>query len=568
MKKRSVFYPIIIIINSMFIMLAATYAFTIGGFFREEKAAFVLSRKQMVSNYVNRAETTFSSIEGHMLEIQTMLTRVESVNWLRSSDSSERKVEERKYYELFSQKAHSVEGMDIIFLIDTEGKTSVWAYGDDLASSAKMEFRGYLEEKSDEISNYFSYNWQPYKLGEDQYYLKLYKVSGFMVGALCLESRFADEILGQEENVHSRYLKNSDGEIVFSFGPGDANEKSGEKHLLKGAFRIEQPMPVADLLLCVSFKDNVLEYLRSVVVIIAIFTGAVYLIVDYMFIRYLKKKLLNPITELSKGAEQIIGGNYNYVTKENGEGEVLVLQKAFNNAMQSVVQLRIDTYEYELKQKEQELLRLRQQLRPHFYLNALAVVKGMAFQRKMEEIQSYIDALTIHIRYLLNNERTQISLQQEFDHIENYVNMQRICFPGKITAFLDLDERIRDMMIPYLLLHTIAENAFKHGRGKNNNLMFTLSARKVEDEDFSGVLIEYEDAGTGFTEEFLKDFAKNEPKEGEHLGLNNLKQTLSIYYGQKVAEPIRIMNVNPSGARIEIRIPTDSADPDAANIDK
>lgn len=554
MKNRSVFFSIIILINSMFVILAATYAITIGGFFREEKAAFVLSRQQMVANYVNTAGNTFSSIDVHLSEIQTMLTKGESVARLRSRLSSERIIEGRRYYETLSQKAHTVDGIDIIFIMDTEGGVSVWAYGDNLPSLAKVNFREYIEKKEDLVSDPLSYEWQAGRLGDNEYYYKLYKASGFLAGVFCLEDRFSKEIVVQEGDIQSRSLKNLNGDIVFTFDGRGQQVDAGHKSLPR-MISVEKPISGTGLTLSVGFKDNVLDYLRSVILIIVIITGAAYLIIDFVFIRYLRKKLLNPISELSKGAEQIIDGNYNYTANENGEGEVLVLQKAFNNAIKSVVQLRIDTYEYALKQKEQELLRLRQQLKPHFYLNALAVVKGMAFQRKVEDIQQYIDTLTVHIRYLLNNDRTEISLQKEFDHVGNYVNMQRICFPGKITAFLNLDETIKDTMIPYLLLHTIVENAFKHGRGNNSNLIFTLTARKVQEEDFDGILIEYEDAGTGFDSDFLRRFDEDIFKEGDHFGLSNLKQTLNIYYGGRVKEPMKIMNVTPNGARIEIRIP-------------
>ncbi|MCR5656833.1 MAG: histidine kinase [Butyrivibrio sp.] len=555
MKNRSVFFPIILFINSMFVILAATYAFTIGGFFREEKAAFVLSRQQMVANYVNTAGSTFSSIDVHLSEIQTMLTKGESVARLRSRVSSERIIEGRRYYETLSQKAHTVEGIDIVFIMDTEGGVSVWAYGDNLPSEAKVNFREYIEKKAELISDPLSYEWQAGKLGDNEYYYKLYKANGFLAGVFCLEDHFAKELVISEDDIQTRSLKNLDGDAVFSFDKKEGSSENQKKASLQRMILVEKTIPGTGLMLSVGFKNNVLDYLRSVVLIIVIITGAAYLIIDYVFMKYLKKKLLNPISELSKGAEQIIDGNYNYTANENGEGEVLVLQKAFNNAIKSVVQLRIDTYEFALKQKEQELLRLRQQLKPHFYLNALAVVKGMAFQRKVDDIQQYIDTLTVHIRYLLNNDRTEISLQKEFDHVGNYVSMQRICFPGKITAFLDLEEKVKDTMIPYLLLHTIVENAFKHGRGNNSNLIFTLSAREVHEEDFDGVLIEYEDAGTGFDNEFLKRFEEDVFKEGDHFGLRNLKQTLNIYYGQKVKDPMKIMNVTPNGARIEIRIP-------------
>ena len=555
MKNKSISYPIIIILNAIFAILAIAYIFAIGGFFREERNAFVQSRKQMVVDYANKAQNTFSSIDGHLLEVQSMLLKDDSASKIRSTSSGDKVMEERRYYEIISQKAATLENLDVMFIVDLEGDTTIWAYGDNLTSSAKINFRSYLEQEAESLGGYYSSKWIPYLLESDYYYLKVYKANGFLVGALSLESNYSSEIFGAEDSEHHRYLKDSSGNIVASFTEQAADDSMDHMGVTPRIIHIEEPVDKTGLILCADFEDNLLDYLRSIAIWVVAVTGALCLVIDLVFIRYLHITLLSPINKLSKGAERIIDGNYNYVAPEDGKGEVLVLQKAFNSAIQTVVKSRIESYEQELKQKEHELLRLRQQLRPHFYLNALAVVKGMAFQNKSDDIQQYIDALTVHVRYLLNNEKTSISLQQEFDHVENYVNMQRICFPGKVTAFLDLEDGIKDIMIPYLLLHTIVENAFKYGRGNNSNLMFTLSARTVSEDDFSGILIEYEDTGEGFEKEYIERFDSSDDFEGAKLGLNNLKQTLKISYADKVSAPMKIMNVSPSGARIEIRIP-------------
>jgi len=555
MKNKSISYPIIIILNATFAILAIVYIFAIGGFFREERAAFVQSCKQMVVDYVNKAENSFSSIDGHLLEVQSMLLKDDSASKIRSTDSREKVIEERRYYEIISQKASALENVDVMFIVDLEGDAAIWAYGDNLTASAKTNFRSYLEKEAEDLGGYFSSKWMPYLLEGDYYYLKVYKANGFLVGALSLECNYSSEILGTYDSENHRYLKDQSGNIVANFTGQADDESTNSTGLTPRVIHIEEPVDRTGLILCTDFEDNLLDYFRNIAVWLVVVTGALCLVIDFVFIRYLHISLLSPINKLSKGAEQIIDGNYNYMTPEDGKGEVLVLQKAFNSAIQTVVKSRIESYEQKMKQKEQELIRLRQQLKPHFYLNALAVVKGMAFQNKSDDIQQYIDALTVHVRYMLDNKKATISLQDEFDHVENYVNMQRICFPNKVTAFLNLEEDIKDTMIPYLLLHTIVENAFKYGRGNNSNLMFTLNARTLKEENFSGILIEYEDAGKGFENDFIERFYGTDNVEGSRLGLNNLKQTLKISYSDKVSAPMKIMNVSPSGARIEIRIP-------------
>ena len=119
-------------------------------------------------------------------------------------------------------------------------------------------------------------------------------------------------------------------------------------------------------------------------------------------------------------------------------------------------------------------------------------------------------------------------------------------YPKEAADFLSL-------LYTDLLLHTIVENAFKYARTENNSLIFTLNAAYVREENFQGVLIEYEDTGAGFTEEMLGSLENATTAEEQHVGLANLRRTMEIQYGDR--HLLKIMNAQPHGARIEIRIP-------------
>lgn len=83
-------------------------------------------------------------------------------------------------------------------------------------------------------------------------------------------------------------------------------------------------------------------------------------------------------------------------------------------------------------------------------------------RNQKEEIRTYIDALVVHFRYVLKGTMTQVTIDDEINHIKNYIAMQEIRFPGSIFYVVDLDQDIKIMQVPQLLMLTVVENAFKH----------------------------------------------------------------------------------------------------------
>lgn len=557
---KGIFSRILILMNTAFAALMIILVYTIYTFMAQSEVIVTEGRHRMLQNYAVEAENTFASIDVHLSEVMTKILEEGSEARFRGETTYIRNIEARKYYELLEQKCSSVYGLDIAFVLDLtrEDGVQIWSYGEGVDKFSKSNFRTFLESKRMNLKGYGAIEWQPYELENDLYYLKLYRFNGFVVGALCSENHFSSEIqqsIAAEGGTYKMFLVNKDGTLLYrNFETSLSDEQLLSRQKLHNQSVVTEPYRKRTGTINVVFPDTVGNFVKNVAVIGILFFWGICFVLEALIYGYLRKYVMKPVEQMVVTSNEIIGGNYNALVEENGQGEMLVMEKAFNATIKNVVDLQIDSYEQELHAKEQELVRLRQQLKPHFYLNALAVVKGMAYQQKTEDIQKYIEALTIHIRYLLNNKETMTTLGEEFEHVVNYAAMQKICTPGKTTAFIHCDPDCRSVQVPYLILHTIVENAMKHARMDNNSLMFTLSATRVEEDGFIGTLIEYEDTGAGFSDESLRQFSEEKPAAGgEHVGLANLKSTMEIQYG--CGNLMRILNASPHGARVEIRIP-------------
>ena len=200
---------------------------------------------------------------------------------------------------------------------------------------------------------------------------------------------------------------------------------------------------------------------------------------------------------------------------------------------------------------------LRAQLRPHFFLNAITTVSTMTYQNRGEEIRDYLVRLSSFLRYIMSSEDPMAPLGEELSNLETYFRLQEIRYPGRVVWFREDSDQVSDCRIPRYLLLTVGENAMKYGMRPDDILQILIQCRIEGD----CVVITIEDNGPGFTPEQLRWY--DQPKlpdstEEIHIGLSNIKRTLSLQYGR--TDLLHLEQAVPSGAKIEIRIPMEQGE--------
>jgi len=113
-----------------------------------------------------------------------------------------------------------------------------------------------------------------------------------------------------------------------------------------------------------------------------------------------------------------------------------------------------------------------------------------------------------------------ISLEEELEYIQNYLDIEQERFHDRLKIELDIANDAKQIQVPALMLQPLIENAFKHG----------ISLIETEGEiHLSGVL----DYGNLILE--LRNSVPNETKlskvPSNKLGLSNLKKRLDQVYG-------------------------------------
>lgn len=132
-----------------------------------------------------------------------------------------------------------------------------------------------------------------------------------------------------------------------------------------------------------------------------------------------------------------------------------------------LIQIRRNQRVYMLEKQitEMYLTNLRNQLDPHFTMNALNTVGSYIYKEEKAKAYDMFQRFSALIRSaLITSSQTLWSLSAELQFVENYLELQQMRFPDLFTYSIEVDsgEDISQIKIPRLMVQMCAENSAKH----------------------------------------------------------------------------------------------------------
>jgi hypothetical protein len=110
---------------------------------------------------------------------------------------------------------------------------------------------------------------------------------------------------------------------------------------------------------------------------------------------------------------------------------------------------------------------LRDQMQPHFLFNALSAIKELIAEdpcRAREFVQQLADLYRAIMK--VANAATS-TLADELAVVASYCEVERVRFGDRLRYRIEVDDDVRSLHVPSLMLQTLTENAIKHGIGKS-----------------------------------------------------------------------------------------------------
>jgi len=521
--------------------------------FKEKKEYAVNIGVQSIKEHLNKAEVQL---------IDLMLNTLDEKD-LNNSNDLKRYLAKNRINTTIKNKLYVNYDVDCLF-VKRENSFMLKGYSTILPSLSRNHIMKYLS-KNEQLEVFKSRNshWRIVKIDGEAFYYLAYEMSGYMVGALIRVSIFNDSlnlILGQDIDSYS-YIENS--QDIYTYET-DSTKSDSQVIIYKNNKYVNERVivkniiPNSDITLVGYFKIKVLKLFLNNTFIMLISIVFVFMAMLFVLKRIISHFIINPITSLLKGMQQVANGKFDYHVMEDADSiEFNELNKSFNRMVKEIVDLRINKYEQQIKDSERRIKLLRMQIKPHFYLNAITTIGSMTYQDRGEDIRAYLDALSDHIRYMLRVDSNEVKLTEELSHIENYLNMQEMKFPNSVAYYIGCGNELQNKDIEHLILFTVIENAFKFAMNLYDTLVLLIQCELVNENDFQGYRVIIEDNGNGFSTEQIEKFRMGneveEKQDGKHIGLSNIKKTLELQYSRK--DLLRLSNVEPHGARVEIWIP-------------
>jgi len=207
--------------------------------------------------------------------------------------------------------------------------------------------------------------------------------------------------------------------------------------------------------------------------------------------------------------------------------------------------------EESLKSTKEKMLNI--QINNHFLFNTFNALASLAI--KEDAILTYrsIIDLSLMFKYTRNSEDQMISLRDEIDYLNKYIDLQKLRFGERLKSAVSFFEDKDDIRLPFNCLQPIIENSFIHAFGKMDTMMTILVSGKTEG---GRLMIEVVDNGEGMDETTLMLLDKKirgDHKTGQMSGLMMIYSKLESIYGKDFS--FELFSQKNSGTRVLIDVP-------------
>jgi len=268
---------------------------------------------------------------------------------------------------------------------------------------------------------------------------------------------------------------------------------------------------------------------------------------------YLKKSFFRPLGDLVDTMQKIQDGDLEARSGSFTSKEFSQVNETFNSMIGEIQTLRIESYENRIAAQEAQMDALRMQIRPHFYLNSLKSIYGLAQLGKMSDIQKSILLLSNHLRYAFDLSTDVVTLEKELQQCVNYVELQYHGQEIKPVFTITVDPLLKQLEVPPISLLTIVENITKYGIMPDRRLMLEIRTDILKTDVVNLANISIRDNGPGFPEEALPRLNRilEHSAEDGHIGLNNMARRFRFLYGDGFA----VTFGNKDGGVVELFIP-------------
>ncbi|CAM3374928.1 MULTISPECIES: cache domain-containing sensor histidine kinase [Paenibacillus] len=344
------------------------------------------------------------------------------------------------------------------------------------------------------------------------------------------------------------YLSDSQGRIILSSG-GVQTTVFREKELRNnGDLLIREPIPqlgwelIAVVPAPIVEKDTV--KIRNLTLLICLVCIVVFFVVSLIVSRYFSLRVSKIVSVLDSFQE----GEFHKRAHFKGNDEFSHISSALNEMGSNIGRLINEVYLADLQKKEAELESLHAQINPHFLYNTLSSISRLARFGMLDKLHRMVLDLAKFYRLSLNDGRNIISVKNELEQAQAYVDIQKIKYDERMQVSYDVEPEVVRYETVKLILQPFIENVLEHA-WTGDSIHIRITARVLQN------VLEFRviDNGVGFPPDRRLDNTGAQNLTNAGYGIRNVDQRIKLHYGNEYG--VTLFSRAGIGTTVRIVIP-------------
>ena len=298
-----------------------------------------------------------------------------------------------------------------------------------------------------------------------------------------------------------------------------------------------------------NLKDHFFE-----VVIVPILLLIGMLLILFPILIMISRVVTKPLGKVSDAIKEFSKGDFEQRVDVTTKDEIGEVAECFNKMVSDIKSLIDENYVITIKERESELNALQSQINPHFLYNTLDSLYWQATGEGQDELADSILALSDLFKLVLSRGSSMVSVERELELIDRYLQIQKMRFSKRLEYSIEIDDQVKDLVIPKLIIQPFVENAIVHGL---ENITTTCSVEVNASRQGDYIHFVISDTGIGMTEEEMASlWEDNKQYANQRIGryaIKNIKERLQIKYNDDFE--LKIESEKGKGTKVIINVP-------------
>lgn len=199
--------------------------------------------------------------------------------------------------------------------------------------------------------------------------------------------------------------------------------------------------------------------IRTLLIIMTAMIGLIVLLV-FMLSRWMTK----PVEEMRNTIVRIKNGEASLRVSPVGWSEELtVLGTEFNEMLDRIQAMAEEELQNKMLVERTEFKMFQAQINPHFLYNTLNTMSGIANAQNCPLVSGICHSLSAIFRYSLNMTDELSTMQNEMDHVRNYLYVMDVRNGSTVAYEYQIDNETLNDRLPRICLQPVVEKHITHG---------------------------------------------------------------------------------------------------------